>query len=199
MPHQPSVTSGPTDSQRPPTLRWLAHRWPTAAGIALAAFVAFGAVGHGDVAPVVTASGFVYLGAAALRRRTAAWPMFVVGFVLITIGFSVPGLDASWSSWWMLGVAAGLVAYGLTRGALRPTWGVPLQAGAMVLLAAAAITAVSAGAIWAGLLVSAALLAHTAWDVYHHRVERVVARSMAEFCAVLDTLLAFVVLWVTLT
>ena len=199
MPHEPLVTTGPTDSQRPRTLRWLAHRWPTAAGIALAAFVALGAAGHGDVAPVVTASGFVYLGAAALRRRTAAWPMFFVGFVLITIGFSIPGFHPSWSSWWMLGIVAVLVAYGLARGALRPPWGVPLQAGAMVVLAAAAITAVNVGAMWAGLLVSAALLAHTAWDVYHHRVERVVVRSMAEFCAVLDTLLALVVLGVTLT
>jgi hypothetical protein len=200
MPHeQPVVTTSPTDGQRSRTLRRLAHRWPAAAGIALAAFVALGAAGHGDVAPVVTASGFVYLGAAALRRRTAAWPMFFVGFVLITIGFSIPGFAPSWSSWAMLGVAAVLAAYGLARGALRPPWGVPLQAGAMVVLAAAAITAVNVGATWAGLLVSAALLAHTAWDVYHHRVERVVVRSMAEFCAVLDTLLALVVLVVTLT
>ena len=196
---QPSVTTGPTDRQRPQTLRWLAHRWPTAAGIGFAAFVVFVTTGHAGAAPVVTASGFVYLGAAALRRRTAAWPMFFLGSVLITLGFSIPGLAPSWSSWAMLGVAAALVAYGLTRGALRPPWGVPLQAGAMIVLAAAAITAVNAGARWAGLLVGAALLAHTAWDVYHHRVQRVVVRSMAEFCAVLDTLLAFVVLGVTLT
>jgi hypothetical protein len=199
MPHEPLITTDPTESQRPQTRSSLAHRWPTAAGIALAAFVGFGTTGHGDVAPVVTASGFVYLGAAALRRRTAAWPMFFISFVLITIGFSIPGFAPSWSSWSMLGIAAALVAYGLARGAMRPPWGVPLQAGAMVVLAAAAITAVNVGATWAGLLVSAALLAHTAWDVYHHRVERVVARSMAEFCAVLDTLLAFVVLAVTLT
>jgi hypothetical protein len=45
--------------------------------------------------------------------------------------------------------------------------------------------------------VSAGLLAHAAWDVYHHRTGRVVVRSMAEFCGVLDTLLALVVLGAT--
>lgn len=47
---------------------WLAQRWPTAAGIIFAVFVAFGSgtADHTGIAPVVTASGFVYLGAAAL-------------------------------------------------------------------------------------------------------------------------------------
>ncbi|HTF53915.1 MAG TPA: hypothetical protein VK735_41260 [Pseudonocardia sp.] len=196
------ATTGSTGRRRPRTPTWFARGWPSAAGIVFAAFVAFGsgtAAGYTDVAPVVTASAFVYLGAAALQRRAAAWPMFLVSFVVITIGVTVPGLAPSWSSWWMLGIAAVLAAYGLARGALRPPWGVPLQAGAMVVCAAAAITAVNADARWAGLVVSAGLLAHAAWDIYHHRVERVVARSMAEFCAVLDTLLALVVLGVTLT
>lgn len=42
---------------------------------------------------------------------------------------------------------------------------------------------------WAGLLAGPGLLAHAAWDSHHHRARRVVPRSMAEFCAVLDTLL----------
>jgi hypothetical protein len=39
-------------------------------------------------------------------------------------------------------------------------------------------------------LVAAGLLGHAAWDVYHHRVNKGVVRSLAEFCFVLDTLLA---------
>ena len=38
--------------------------------------------------------------------------------------------------------------------------------------------------------VAAGPLAHAARDLYHHRADRVVTRSMAEFCFVLDTLLA---------
>ncbi|MFC7616651.1 hypothetical protein ACFQV2_27525 [Actinokineospora soli] len=172
----------------------LLRRWPTAAGIALAAGMAVGMAGHAEVAPVVAASGFVYLGAAALGRRDAAWPVFGVSFVLIALGNVVAGFDPTW---WMVGVGAALVAYGAVRGALRPTWGMPLQTGAMVVLGAIAVTAAATGAAWAGLLVAAALLAHAGWDVHHHRTERVVSRSMAEFCAVLDTLLALAVLVVT--
>jgi hypothetical protein len=177
-----------------------ANVWPIVAAIVFASFVAFGSgpSDHTDVAPVVTASAFVYLGAAALKRRAAAWPMFFVSVIVITVGFRVPGLDPSWSSWAMVGIAAVLLVYGLIRGALRPPWGVPLQAAAMAVFAAAAIAAVHLDVMWAGLLVGAGLFAHTAWDVFHLRAERVVARSMAMFCAVLDTFLAIVVLVVTL-
>lgn len=188
-------------SERTRTKTWFAHSWPVAAAMVFATFVAFGSgpVDHTDVAPVVTASAFVYLGAAALQHRVAAWPMFMVSVIVITIGFRVPGLDASWSSWAMLSIGVLLAANGLLRGALRPPWGVPLQSAALAVLAAAAITAVHVDAMWAGLLVGAALLTHTAWDFYHHRTQRVVVRSMSLFCAVLDTFLAVVVLAVTLT
>jgi hypothetical protein len=183
-----------------PIRSWLAYAWPFAAALTFATFVAFGSgpPNHVDIAPVVTASAFVYLGAAALQSREAAWPMFFVSVIVITVGLRVSGLDPAWSSWAMFAIAAALAGYGLIRGALRPPWGVPMQAVAMVVLAAVAIAAVHIDARWPGLLVGAGLLAHTAWDIYHYRTERVVARSMALFCAVLDTFLAVVVLAVTL-
>ena len=171
----------------------LLQRWPSAVGAALAAVMAVGMAEHTEVAPVVAASGFVYLAAAAVGRRGAAWPAFGVSFVLIGLGSAFGGFDPSWA---MAGIGAALACYGLARGALRPGWGLPAQTAAMVVLCAVAVTA--AGATWSGVLVAAALLAHAAWDVHHHRTERVVARSMAEFCAVLDTLLALAVLAVTL-
>ena len=190
----------PRSIQRSRARAWFDYSWPIAAGMMFAAFVAFGSgpVDHTDLAPVVTASAFVYLAAAALQRRGTAWPMFFVSVIVITIGFRVPGLDPSWSSWALIGIAAMIGAYGLIRGALRPPWGLPLQTAALAVFAAAAIGAIHADRLWAGLLVGAGLLAHTAWDVYHHRTERVVASSMALFCAVLDTFLAIVVFAVTL-
>jgi hypothetical protein len=44
--------------------------------------------------------------------------------------------------------------------------------------------------------VAAGLLGHAAWDVHHHRINRVV-RSLAEFCLVLDTALAAAIVIVT--
>jgi hypothetical protein len=46
-------------------------------------------------------------------------------------------------------------------------------------------------------LVAAGLLSHAAWDVYHHRTNRVVVRSLAEFCLALDTALAVAIVIVT--
>jgi hypothetical protein len=42
------------------------------------------------------------------------------------------------------------------------------------------------------------LLGHAVWDAYHHRVNRVVVRSLAEFCLVLDVVLAVAIVLVTL-
>jgi hypothetical protein len=162
----------------------------------MAVFAGYGISSGAEVAAIVTASGFVYLGAAALQRRTAAWPVFAISFVLVGLGSNVPGINATW---WMLALAAVLVLYGVMRGALRPPWGVPLQSTALAVLAAAALVAADANQTVAGLLVAAGLLVHAGWDAYHHRTERVVARSMAEFCAVLDTTLALIVLVVTFT
>jgi hypothetical protein len=162
--------------------------------VAVAVFSGYGIASGAEVAAVITASGFVYLGSAALQRRTAAWPVFAISFVLVGLGLNVSGFNASW---WMVGIAAALLLYAVTRGALKPTWGVPLQAAALAILAPLALIAAEANQTVAGVLVAAGLFAHTGWDIYHHRTDRVVVRSMAEFCAVLDSLLAVLVLVVT--
>lgn len=177
------------------TLQW----WPSLAGIGFAAFVAldmFRRTERGsDLAPIVAASGLVYLGAAALQKPSSAWPVFFVSVVVITaVKFGLIGFDATWV---LLGLAGLFVCWGLLRGATRPTGGLPVQTIAMIAFgAAAAIAVVDAGAVGA-YIVAAGLLAHAAWDVYHHRANKVVVRSMAEFCFVLDTLLAVVIIIVT--
>jgi hypothetical protein len=156
--------------------------------IALAAFVAADLASGVELAPILAASGLVYLGAAALRKPAAAWPLFVGTFVVITadrVGMS--GADATWI---LIGLAVPLAAYGLIRGAARPAEGLPLQAIAMAVVGAMAAAALVRGGDAGAYLVAAGLLGHAAWDVHHHRRNRVVVRSMAEFCGVLDTLLA---------
>lgn len=172
------------------------RRWPTAAAIACAAFVSYGLAAGGDLSPILTAAGFVYLGAAALGRRDAAWPLFFLTFVIIgAVRFSPYESLADWS---MLGLAAVFAVYGLLRGAARPAGGLPLQALAMAAIGGVAAVAYFAGGDLAAYTLAAALLAHAGWDVYHHRTERVVSRSLAEFCFVLDTLLAIVIVVVTI-
>jgi hypothetical protein len=175
----------------------LARRWPALAGLAFAALVAFDLVAGVELAAVLAASAMIYLGAAALGRPRAAWPLFFATIVVITVVKVVDGgIDATWI---VLGVGVILAAYGLVRGAIRPAYALPLQSLALLGFGAAAGLALLIDPVIGGYLVALGLLGHAAWDFYHHRTGRVVARSLAEFCLVLDTALAVVIVIVTAT
>lgn len=179
------------------TLRAVLRRWPVLAGIVMAAFVAWGATSGADTAPVLAASGFVYLGSAAFQRRGAAWPVFFLSFVVIgAAGFTA--FEAPLAVWALIVIAVVFAGYGLLRGAASPAEGLPLQSLAMAGFGGVAVAALLAGGDLGLYLVAAGLLGHAAWDVWHHRTERVVSRSLAEFCVVLDTLVAAAMIAVAL-
>jgi hypothetical protein len=69
--------------------------WPTLAGIALAGFIARDTSSASALAPILAASGFVYLGAAALRKPSAAWPLFFGTFVVTAARIGVANVDAT--------------------------------------------------------------------------------------------------------
>ncbi|QEO16319.1 hypothetical protein FLP10_17160 [Agromyces intestinalis] len=169
--------------------------WPATLGMLVAAATAYGLDDGREVAPVVAASGLVYLAASASGRRWAAWVAFGVSFGLITLD-KFTGFEATP---WLLGLAAVLVVVGLAGGHTRPWSSLPLQTAAMLVLGATALLAVRLDATVGGLLVAAALLGHAAWDIHHHRTGRVVDRSFAEFCAVLDILVAALVTTIAFT
>jgi hypothetical protein len=171
------------------------RRWPTLAGLGFAALVAFDLVSGVDLAPVLAASAAVYLGAAALRRPAAAWPLFFATVAVITVARLLG--DRFEPTWVILAGAVALGGYGLLRGAGRPGYGLPLQTLALFGFGAAADAALVVNPELGAYLVAAGLLGHAAWDAYHHRVNRVVVRSMAEFCLVLDTALAVAIVIVT--
>jgi hypothetical protein len=173
------------------------RRWPTYFAIAFAAFAVWDMASGVELGPVVAASGFVYLGSAAVQRRGAAWPMFAVSFVVIGAAGFTPW-EERFGTWGLIGLAAALAVYGLLRGAARPAEGLPFQAIAMGLFGGIAAVVLFLGGDLGAYLVAAGLLGHAAWDVHHHRKAIVVSRSMAEFCFVLDTLAAIVIVVVTL-
>jgi hypothetical protein len=165
--------------------RW----WPAAAGVVMAGFAGVDIADGGvELAPLLAASAVIYLGAAALGRPGASWPLFFGAVAVLALAD-----DAA--TWVLVGAGALLAGYGLLRGAAR---GLPLQAIAMVGFGGAAAVALAVSPDLGAYLVAAGLLGHAAWDVYHHRTGRVVARSLAEFCVVLDTLLAAAIIVATL-
>ncbi len=191
----PEMTA--TSRPRTTTPLGVARRhWGALVGVGFAALVAAD-LRHGvDLAPMLAALAVIYLGSAALRSRAAAWPLFFAMFVVVfLVRLLVDGVDPTWV---LIGLGALLAAYGLAfRDAARPAHGLPLQGLALLVLGSIAAAAPSLPNDLAGYLIAAALLAHAAWDWHHYRTERVVSRSLAEFCMVLDPLLAIAIVLVT--
>ena len=181
-------------TQQQPIVR---RRWPTLAGLGFAALVAFDLASGVELAPVLAASAAIYLGAAALQRPVAAWPLFFATVVVITVARLLD--DRFQPTWVILAGAVALLVYGLLRGAGRSRHGLPLQTVALLGFGTAAGAALMISPELGAYLVAGGLLGHAAWDAYHHRVNRVVVRSMAEFCLVLDTTLAVAIVIVTVT
>jgi hypothetical protein len=171
------------------------RRWPTLAALGFAALIAFDLMSGVELAPVLAASAAVYLGAAALQRPAAAWPLFFATAVVITVARLLD--DRFEPTWVILAGAVVLLIYGLLRGAGQLGHGLPLQTAGLVGFGAAAAAALTITSELGAYLVAAGLLGHAAWDVYHHRTNRVVVRSLAEFCLVLDTALAVAIVIVT--
>jgi hypothetical protein len=172
------------------------RRWPMLAGLGFAALIAVDLVSGVELAPVLAASAAVYLGVAALQRPAAAWPLFFATVVVITVARLAD--DRFEPTWVILASAVALLIYGLLRGAGHPGYGLPLQTVALLGFGAAAAAALMITSELGAYLVAAGLLGHAAWDAYHHRVNRVVVRSLAEFCLALDTALAVVIVIVTM-
>lgn len=172
-------------------LRTVLQRWPAVAGLAFAAFNAFGMTSGMEQAPVLVAATVIYVGAAAVGRRNAAWPLFLGTVVVITVAqIFVQDVEAPWLLLILGGI---LLVYGLARRAFRPVWALPLQSILMLVFGGFAAIGLLVDPVVGGYLVALGLLAHAGLDVYLFRTNRVVARSMAEFCMVLDSVLAVLI------
>lgn len=186
---------------RTPASGWRSIQWwPGAVGLAFAAFLSIdllnGSERGADFAAIVAASGLVYLAAAALEIPWVAWPVFLLSVVVITVArLGLIPLEATWA---VLIVAGFFAAYGVIRALRSPNRSLPAQAVAMVLFGGSAAIALFINPFVGALLVAAGLAAHAGWDVYHHVKNKVVVRSMAEFCFMLDTALAIVIVIATL-
>jgi hypothetical protein len=172
--------------------RWTAvvRRWPT--WLALGMTVA--TLGGSDVAEVVEGYGeallilpLLYLLVAKLERRDASWPVLVAGFASIAI-LRLTGVVAP--SVVFVGVAVVVLVWsvlgdeGGEPGLLR------LQALGMVGFGALAVGGLAVDVDLGVYLVAAGWFLHGIWDFVHLRLDKVVARSYAEWCGVIDVLVA---------
>jgi hypothetical protein len=183
----------PSTARRPAVLR----HWAAWAAIGATALIAFDMSEGVDVAPALAASALVYFGAAVLARPTTAWAAFFCTVVVIFATELLGGGDLD-PTWVVLALALPLLVYGLRPAALRDRHGLPpLQVAALLAFGGAAALALGAGDDMGAYLVAAGLFGHALWDAHHYRIDKVVVRPFAEFCLVLDTLLAATVVAVT--
>lgn len=170
--------------------RW--SGWPSLAGAALAVGIAVDTSNGRELAAVLAAAGLVYLGSAVLQRPKAAWPLF--GFTFVVIAATRIGAISFDATWVFLAIAVTLIVYGMVPSRRSRISGLSLQVSAMLACGAAAAIALFLDQTSGAYVVAGGLLAHAAWDVYHFWRGTVVVRTMAEFCGVLDALLALVIL-----
>jgi hypothetical protein len=162
--------------------KWLARRWPTLLAIPLVLISLYGLDDVRDLAFLLVLCPLAYLMPASFNRPGITWPAVLVGaFAVGPLRF----LDLN-PAYALLVASLVFVVIGTVRRA--PGFGI--QVVAAVLFATLAVIAIEAGSrAVGGVLVAIGLLAHAGWDAYHHRVNRVVPRSYAEWCFVVDVIL----------
>nr|WTA66416.1 hypothetical protein OHB51_28685 [Micromonospora sp. NBC_00855] len=170
----------------------LVDRWP----IAVALVVVAGAVTVIALVneqaelfgPAVATMAGIYLMAYALGRPWTAWLAFVILSVVVT-GLHLLARLLALPVDPAVGMTLLLVplwVWAATRRRFSPTRTFSVQtAGMMVFGAITLLTAATQPQV--GIAVAAVgFLAHGIWDAYHYRVNLVVSRSWAQFCAVVD-------------
>lgn len=182
------------EAQRHRTLRGvatrLAHRWPTWLALTVAG-VNLLDVGDGtDLAFVLVIAGVGYLTVTVVERPRATWPLVVVLFTGVTAMRAV-GVDELAVVLALGGIVA---VIGLVNGSLRRARPASLQLPAAVVFVGAGLIGAGAPPDVGLVVIATGLLAHAAWDAYHLWLDRIVTRSFAEWCGVLDLTLGIGIL-----
>jgi hypothetical protein len=162
--------------------RRLLERWPSLVGLlALLLNVTNGPDAHVTAMIIVIASA-CYLATSAIGSRRSGW-VVVAGAIVAVALARVTGLDPT-VTLLVLGVAFAVL--GLLRGADVDRRELGTQALGFLGFSAVALTAMMVGPVPALYLAALAAVGHAAWDVVHLVRDRVVPRSLAEACFVLD-------------
>src|SRR5918997_6548242 len=143
--------------------RWtsvLAHRWPTAFGVAVAALTVFDLRGGTELAALTMLMPVVYLGAAALDRRRFPWGVLLAGVAALAF---VPSRSELVPSVGFLAAALVFFVVGAARGELQKPSDLALQTVGVLVFGSIALAALYVEADLGGFLVAIALLGHAAW------------------------------------
>ena len=171
----------------------LLDRWPTALGLAavIGAIVAIvlddGAVVE-TFGPVVVAMAGIYMVAYAIGRPWTVWLGFGALSLVIGVFQALEEADVSWAdpSIGMVVIVVLLWVWAIARGRYHEHDTFWVQTAGMVAFAAFTLVAAVIDPRWGAAVAGVGFIAHGAWDAYHFKINKVVVRPYAEFCAVID-------------
>ncbi|WP_454041871.1 hypothetical protein [Cellulosimicrobium sp. Marseille-Q8652] len=162
--------------------RHLTQRWPSVVGLlALLVNLTDGADSHVTAMIIVIAST-CYLAISAIGSRRAGW-LVVGGAVVVVTLTRVAGVDQTAT---VLALGVGFAVLGFLRGARVDRRALATQTWGFLGFGAVAVTAMMVDPVAALYLAALAAVGHAAWDAVHLVRDRVVPRSLAEACFVLD-------------
>lgn len=160
----------------------LLARWPSVVGLlALIANAAGGMDSH-VTAMIIILAAMCYLAAAALGSRRSGWVMLGVAVAAVTAA-AATDLDPTTT---LLMMGAGFAVFGFLRGTRIDRRELAIQTLGFVGFSFIALSAMMVGPLLAAHLAAAAAIGHAVWDAVHYRRDKVVDRSLTEFCFVLD-------------
>ena len=179
-----STTSGPARTAGRSLLARAARWWPILLALALtAATWGISTATAGRVLPLLP---FLYVVAAVVQRRSATWP--ILGICLLG-WLALRQQDLVDPTAVVVAVAAAITLGGLLlRGSGRKE--LLLQAAGMVVFTGIALVGLSVAPQIARYVLAAGWLAHGLWDLWHMRRQAVVSRSYAQWCGVVDIVMA---------
>lgn len=168
--------------QKRSVVRQLLGRWPSILGLlALFCNVTNGADSHVTAMIIIIAS-MCYLAASAIGRQYSGWIMVGAASVAVILA-RLSGLDPTVT---LLVMGVGFAAIGFLRGSDIDRPELAAQALAFIGFSAIALTAMMVTPVAALYMAALAAIGHAAWDVVYFVRNKVVPRSLAEACFMLD-------------
>jgi hypothetical protein len=168
----------------------LERRWPTALAVASAALTFDGGDSGGSVRGLAEALLLLPLGyliVAKLQRPRASWPVLVCGVATMIV---LRLLDVIAPSAALVGIALIVLVWGAVDGQLPRSGLFQIQALGMLGFGALALIGLAVDPQLGRYLVAAGWFLHGLWDFVHLRTNKVVVRSYAQWCGVVDILIA---------
>jgi hypothetical protein len=171
------------------TIRALARRWPTLLAIGSATLNLSGDQSNqvALLGQVLLLLPLLYLVVAKTERRDLSWPLLIVSMVLL-IGLRL--VEVVPVTTVVVLIALGTLIWSAVGGQLLRPGQLRIQALGMLGFGALALLGLAVDPDLGRYLVAVGWFFHGVWDWVYLKLDKVVARSYAEWCGVVDILTA---------